>query len=127
MTKTNKIAFLGKAGSHSDLACRAVFKDSQTTGCISFTEVFETVENGDADLALIPVDNTLAGRVADVHHLLPYSPLKIIGEHFQKIEHALIGVPGAAIGEITDVHSHVHALPQCREIISDHNLVKHVR
>jgi prephenate dehydratase len=78
-----------------------------------------------ADLAMIPVDNTLAGRVADVHYLILNGELHIIGEQFQLIRHCLLGLPGAKLEELTDVHSHVHALPQCKKIIEELQLVKH--
>jgi prephenate dehydratase len=75
---------------------------------------------------MIPVDNTLAGRVADVHHLLPAKNLFIIGEHFQPISMCLLGLKGSKVSELTDVHSHVHALPQCRKAIKELNLKPHV-
>ncbi len=115
--KSNKIAFQGYAGAYSDLACRAVYPQMETLPCDSFEEAFTAVREGLADLAMIPVDNTLAGRVADVHHLLPQGGLYIIGEHFQPIHHALLGVKGATIEDLQFVHSHVHAIPQCRKMI----------
>lgn len=114
----NKIvAFQGSPGAYSDLACRAAFPGAQTLPCDSFESAFIAVQDGRADLAVIPIDNTLAGRVADVHHLLPDSGLHIIGELFQPISHCLLGVPGATITDIRRIHSHVHALPQCRNLI----------
>ena len=89
-------------------------------------DAFGAVREGVARLAMIPVDNTLAGRVADVHHFLPKSGLSIIGEHFLKIEHALLGVKGSVIGDLKHVHSHLHALPQCRKLIKELGLVPHV-
>jgi prephenate dehydratase len=74
---------------------------------------------------MIPVDNTLAGRVADVHHLIPGGELYIIGEHFQLIRHCLLGLPGATIEDITDVHTHIHAISQCRNIIQELNVTSH--
>lgn len=123
---TQKIAFQGAAGAYSDLACRTVFKGVETLPCASFEDAFEAVTDGSADLAMIPVDNSIAGRVADVHHLLPESNLYIIGEHFQPVRHALLGVKGAKKDELTDVHSHIHALPQCRKLISRLKLKAHV-
>jgi prephenate dehydratase len=84
------------------------------------------MKNGKADLAIIAVDNTLAGRVADVHRLLPKSELHIIGETFEPIHHALLGIRGTQKEKLTDVHSHVHALPQCQKIIADLGLKQHV-
>lgn len=111
------VAFQGSAGAYSDLACREAFPNAQTVPCDSFESAFIAVQDGRADLAVIPIDNTIAGRVADVHHLIPRSDLHIIGEVFQPIRHCLLGVPGATIDGIKRIHSHVHALPQCRKII----------
>lgn len=121
-----KIAFQGAVGAYSDLACRTAFPDMETLPCNSFFEAFKAVREDKADLAMIPVDNTLAGRVADVHHLMPKGGLRIIGEHFQPIRHSLLGVPGAKKEDLKDVYSHIHALPQCRDIIRDLNLIEHV-
>lgn len=121
-----KIAFQGAKGAYSDMACHQLFPNAQTTACISFDMAFETLKNGDADLAVIPIENTLAGRVADVHHLLPTSNLHIIGEHFLPIRHCLLGVSGTKLSHITDVYSHVHALPQCRNFIKQHTLTSHI-
>lgn len=114
------------AGAYSDLACRKAFPELQTVPCVSFDAAFRAVREQKADLAMIPVDNSLAGRVADVHHLIPNGRLYIIGEHFQKIRHCLLGIPGATIDGLTDVHSHVHAIPQCKNIIEQLGLVSHV-
>ncbi len=123
---TRKISFQGAHGAYSDIACREVFPDLETVPCDTFEEAFAAVQGGATDLAMIPVDNTLAGRVADVHHFLPKSGLSIIGEHFLKIEHALLGVKGAKIADLKHVHSHLHALPQCRKIIKELGLKPHV-
>lgn len=125
--KVKKIAFQGMAGAYSDLACRTVFKDLETIPCASFEDAFKAVQNGEADLAMIPVDNSLAGRVADVHHLLPKSNLYIIGEYFLPVEHALLGVKGARIDNLKYVHSHIHALPQCRKMIQRYGLTQRVQ
>jgi prephenate dehydratase len=126
-TTAQTIAFQGAIGAYSDLACREVFPGAQTLPCENFYKAFLAVQNNQADLAMIPVDNTLAGRVADVHRLLPASGLHIIGETFQPIRHALLGIKGAKIGQLTDVHSHIHALPQCQKIINKLGLTQHVR
>lgn len=119
---TNLIAFQGETGANSDLACRAVHPDMKTLPCTTFEDTFASVRDGQADLALIPIDNSVAGRVADIHHLLPDSGLHIIGEHFQRVEHHLLAVKGAALAELTHVHSHVHALNQCRNFIQEHGI-----
>lgn len=126
MSKYKRIAFQGLLGAYSDLACRAAYPELETVPCVSFDAAFRAVRENRADLAMIPVDNSLAGRVADVHFLIPEGSLYIIGEHFQKIRHLLLGVPGATIDQLTDVYSHVHALPQCRNIITELDLERHV-
>lgn len=114
------------SGAYSDLACRNAFPDLTTIPCVSFEAAFRAVQDEVADLAMIPVDNSLAGRVADVHSLIPGGNLFIIGEYFQRIRHCLLGLPGAKLSEITDIHSHVHAIPQCKKIIDDMGLTRHV-
>lgn len=121
-----KISFQGFHGAYSDLACREVYPGLETVPCNTFEEAFAAVQGGDTDLAMIPIDNTLAGRVADVHHLMPKSGLHIIGEHFLKVDHALMGVKGASIEGLKYVHSHIHALPQCRKIIKELGLKSYV-
>jgi prephenate dehydratase len=126
MAKNNLIAFQGSAGAYSDMACRSMFPGRETLPCPSFDEAFRAVREKKAELAMIPVDNTLAGRVADVHHLLPDGGLFIIGEHFEPIRHALLGVKGAKLEDVKHVHSHAHAIPQCRKIIKQLKLKTHV-
>ncbi|TCS65032.1 prephenate dehydratase [Varunaivibrio sulfuroxidans] len=116
-TAANTIAFQGAPGANSDLACRSVHPDMNTLPCATFEDTIAAVHAHRARLAMIPIENTVAGRVADIHHLLPNSGLHIIAEHFQRIDHYLLGVPGATIDELTHVHSHVHALNQCRRTI----------
>jgi len=121
-----KISFQGAKGAYSDMAARELYTDAATLPCATFDDAFGAVKNGKADFAVIPIDNTLAGRVADVHHLLPNSGLYIIGEHFLPINHCLLGLKGATVSDIKDVHSHVHAIPQCRKFIRNHNLTPHI-
>lgn len=109
------IAFQGAPGAYSDLACRTAYPDWTTLPCGSFEGAFGAVENGHAALAMIPIENSLAGRVADIHHLLPGTGLHIVGEHFQRVQHQLLAVPGASLQSIKRVRSHVHALGQCRK------------
>jgi prephenate dehydratase len=118
-----RIAYQGEPGSNSHLACQEAHPEAEAVPCASFEDCFAAVENGDADLAMIPIDNSLAGRVADIHHFLPASPLHIVGEHFLRIRFALLGVPGATLDDVRAVHSHVHALGQCRKVIREHGLV----
>ncbi|MCZ7446597.1 prephenate dehydratase [Agrobacterium rhizogenes] len=114
---TNRIAFQGEFGANSDMACRDMFPDMEPLPCPTFEDAFNAIENGEADLGMIPIENTLAGRVADIHHLLPESRLHIIGEYFMPIRFQLMVVPGVTKDEIRTVHSHIHALGQCRKII----------
>jgi prephenate dehydratase len=104
------------------MACRAVFPELNTMPCKAFEDVFQTVHDGTARLAMIPVENSVAGRVADIHHLLPNSGLHIIGEHFQRVSHRLLAPKGATIDGLKRVHSHVHALSQCRHLIRELDL-----
>ena len=123
---TKKIAFQGAKGAYSDIACRRAYPEWESLPSTSFADAFVKTRTGEADLAMIPIDNTLAGRVADVHRLLPKGGLSIIGEHFQAIHHALVGVKGAKIEDAKHVHSHVHALPQCQKLINQYGLESHV-
>ena len=124
--KYKKISFQGAYGAYSDLSCRNLYPNLETVPCNSFEKAFNTVIEGEADLAMIPVDNSLAGRVADVHHIIPKSGLHVIGEFFLPIKHTLLGIKGAKIEDITDVHSHVHAIPQCRKVIKKLNINSHI-
>ncbi len=117
IAKTNRISFQGDFGANSDMACRDVFPDMEPLPCQTFEDAFNAVESGDADLAMIPIENTLAGRVADIHYLLPESRLHIIGEYFMPIQFQLMVLPGTKLEDIKTVHSHVHALGQCRKIV----------
>ena len=99
--------------------CQQAYPDWEPLPCASFEDAFAAVENGDADLAMIPIDNSIAGRVADIHHFLPTSTLKIVGERFLRIQFALMALPEASIGSLRTVHSHVHALGQCRGVIRE--------
>ncbi|UPA24864.1 prephenate dehydratase [Shinella oryzae] len=115
--KTNRIAFQGEYGANSDMASRDMFPDMDPLPCQTFEDAFLAVENGDADLAMIPIENTIAGRVADIHHLLPESRLHIVGEYFMPIRFQLMVLPGVTKEEVRTVHSHIHALGQCRKIV----------
>jgi prephenate dehydratase len=115
--KTNRIAFQGEPGANSDTACRNMFPDMEPLPCPTFEDALNAVETGKADLAMIPIENTIAGRVADIHHLLPESKLHIVGEYFLPIHFQLMVLPGVARKEISTVHSHIHALGQCRKYI----------
>ncbi len=118
--KTNKIAFQGELGANSDAACRQMFPDMQTLPSPTFEDAFNAVETGKADLAMIPIENTIVGRIADIHHLLPESKLHIVGEHFLPIHFQLMMKKGGKIGDIKSVHSQIPALGQCRTIVRKH-------
>jgi prephenate dehydratase len=108
------VAFQGAPGANSDLACRLVFPGVPTLPCAAFEDVFAAVRDGRAQRAMIPVENSIHGRVADIHHLLPEGGLKIVGEHFQPIHHCLLALPGTGLAELREAHSHVQALGQTR-------------
>jgi len=94
--------------------------------CATFEDALNAISDGSADLGMIPIENSIAGRVADIHHLMPKSGLYIVGEYFLPIHFQLLGLPDARIEDLTDVHSHVHALGQCRNIIRTLGLRGHV-
>jgi prephenate dehydratase len=122
VTDRRRIAYQGEPGANSHMVCEQHYPDWESVPCASFEDVFAAVEAGDADLAMIPIDNSIAGRVADIHHFLPASGLHIVAEHFLRIRFHLMAVPGSSLGDIKTVHSHVHALGQCRRIIREHGL-----
>ena len=121
----NVIAFMGVAGTNSDLACRKACPYMDTLPCPSFEDVFEAVSSGKAAVGMIPIENSYAGRVAEIHNLLPKTKLHIVGEYFQKIEHVLVGTKGAKLEGITDVYSHPQALLQCREHLREMKVKTH--
>ncbi|SDW70035.1 prephenate dehydratase [Arthrobacter sp. yr096] len=121
-TMSQKIAYQGEPGANSDLACKEMFPDLESVPCASFEDAFELVSTGEVDLAMIPIENSIAGRVADIHVLLPQSKLQIVGEYFLPIRFDLLGIPGSTIEGATEVHSHIHALGQCRRIIREAGL-----
>jgi prephenate dehydratase len=111
------ISFQGERGANSHIACEEVFPDWTVLPSPTFEDAFAAVSEGQAGLAMIPIENSIAGRVADIHHLLPTSGLHIVGEHFLPIHFQLMALPGTRLEDIKSVHSHVHALGQCRKII----------
>ena len=113
------IAFQGAPGAYSDLACREVFPKLTTLPCAAFEDAISAVRRGRARLAMLPIENSVAGRVADIHHLMPDSGLHIIAEHFQRVNHHLLAPKGASLGSLKTVRSHVHALSQCRKLIRE--------
>ncbi|NBX03911.1 MAG: prephenate dehydratase [Alphaproteobacteria bacterium] len=121
----NTIAFMGVEGANADLACRQSQPYMMTLPCPSFEDVFEAVESGKAKLGMIPIENSQAGRVAEIHNLMPRTSLHIIGEYFQPIEHCLMAPKGAKIEDVREVYSHPQALMQCRENLRKMELKTH--
>ena len=117
MTKTMKIAFQGEPGANSHIAIVEAYPDAEPLPCATFEDALAAIASGEADLGMIPIENSVAGRVADIHHLLPASGLHIVGEWFLPISHQLMALKGAGLADIKTVESHVHALGQCRRII----------
>ncbi len=122
----NKIAFQGELGANSHIACREVHPDFEPLPCPTFEDVFQAAATGEAKLAMIPVENSIAGRVADIHHLLPTSPLQIIAEHFMPIRFQLMGLPGAKLADIKGAHSHIMGLGQCRNFMRSRGITAKV-
>jgi len=116
------IAFQGQLGANSHMACSAVYPDMTHLPCGGFEDAFAAVRDGEALYGMIPVENSVMGRVADIHHLLPESGLYIVGEHFQRVNHHLLGVPGSKLEDLKRVESQLPALSQCRDFIRTHKL-----
>src|SRR5246127_4993759 len=117
MTKKLKIAFQGEPGANSHIAIVEAFPGAEPMPCATFEDALGAISGGEADLGMIPIENSVAGRVADIHHLLPASGLHIVGEYFLPIRHQLMALKGVKLADIKTVESHVHALGQCRRII----------
>jgi len=117
MKRRKKIAFQGELGANSHIACNQAYRGYEPLPCPTFEDAFAAVRTGRAELAMIPIDNSVAGRVADIHHLMPRSGLHIVGEWFLPVQHQLMAPKGASLKTIKTVESHVHALGQCRNII----------
>src|ERR1700675_3647044 len=117
MTKKLKIAFQGEPGANSHIAIAEAYPAAEPLPCATFEDALAAISSGEADLGMIPIENSVAGRVADIHHLLPQSGLFIVGEYSLPIHHQLMAPRGANLTDIKTVESHVHALGQCRRII----------
>ena len=117
-----RIAFQGKEGAYSHLACQETYPEMDVLPRESFEDAFAAVENGEAALGMIPIENSRAGRVADIHHLLPESALYIVAEHFQAVQHCLLAPPGATLEGLRLVMSHDQGLAQCRHLIGELDL-----
>jgi prephenate dehydratase len=110
----DRIVYQGEPGANSHLACREAFPDMEAVACPTFEDALQAVKSGEARLAMIPIENSVAGRVADIHHLLPEADLYIVGEHFLRVRHQLMALPNASLQTIKRVLSHTQALGQCR-------------
>jgi prephenate dehydratase len=122
MTKKLKIAFQGEPGANSHIAIVEAYPDAEPMPCATFEDALSAISSGEADLGMIPIENSVAGRVADIHHLLPDSGLFIIGEWFLPVHHQLMAPRGAKLSDIKRVESHVHALGQCRRVIRERGI-----
>jgi prephenate dehydratase len=112
-----RVSYQGEPGANSHLACREVFPDFEAAGCATFEDALAAVKSGDARYAMIPIENSVAGRVADIHHLLPNAGLHIVGEHFLRVRHQLMALPGASLLTVKKALSHTQALGQCRNTL----------
>jgi prephenate dehydratase len=117
MTRPDTIAFQGEPGANSHIACLDAFPSARPLPCATFEDAFAAVSSGEVDLGMIPIDNSVAGRVADIHHLMPTSDLNIVGEYFLPVRHQLMAVKGATLATVRQAHSHVQALGQCRNTL----------
>ena len=122
MKQKIKVAFQGEKGAYSHLASLEIFPNINPQACLTFEEAFRLASDNSEYKIIIPIENSLAGRVADIHYLIPKYKLQIHGEHFQKVNHNLLGVKGSKIKDIKSVRSHAHAISQCRKIIVENNL-----
>ena len=120
MNTNFKFSFQGVNGAYSELAGIDLYPNYNSIPCKTFEEMFEKVRDQEAEIAIVPIENSRAGRVGDTQRLIPDSKLKIIGEYFLEVNHCLLGVPGSTMQEIKRVHSHEQAIAQCRN-----NLIKH--
>ena len=119
------VVYQGEPGANSHIACTEVFPDWETVNKPTFEDAFAAVVEGPADLAMIPIENTIAGRVADIHHLMPVSGLNIVGEFFLPLQHQLMAVKGATLETVKMAYSHPHALAQCRIALKKLGLMPH--
>ena len=117
-----KVAFQGEKGAYSHLACLEVFPNADAIACSTFEETFQLAKDNSEYKIVIPIENSLAGRVADIHYLIPKYKLQIHAEHFQKVTHNLLGIKGSKIKDIKTVRSHSQAIGQCNKMISENKL-----
>jgi len=123
MKEKIKVAFQGEKGAYSHLACLEVFPDVEAKACSTFEDAFQLAKDDSEYKIVIPIENSLAGRVADIHYLIPKYKLQIHAEHFQKVNHNLLGIKGSKISDIKTVRSHAQALGQAQKFVSDRKLI----
>ena len=123
--RSKRIAFQGEPGAYANLAARQAVPHAEAVPRPTFEDAIEAAKSGDTDLVIIPVENSLIGRIADIHHLLPESGLHIVGEHFMPIRHQLLGLKDATLEGITSVYSQAPALAQCRNLLRETKLQVH--
>lgn len=121
--KNTSIVYQGEPGANSHLACLHAFADLTPVAAATFEDAIAAIQSGTARYAMIPIENSVAGRVTDIHHLLPESGLFIVGEHFERIRHQLLALPDAKMENLKTVHSHTMALGQCRVTMRDLGLI----
>ena len=112
-----KVAFQGEMGAYSHIACEKLFPGSLIKACSTFEETFQLASDNPTYKIVIPIENSLAGRVADIHYLIPKYKLQIHAEHFHKVSHNLLGIPGTTLNDIKRIHSHEQGIAQCRNKI----------
>tara|TARA_Y100000590_G_scaffold289345_1_gene325699 strand:- start:28 stop:873 length:846 start_codon:yes stop_codon:yes gene_type:complete len=122
MSKKIKIAFQGEKGAYSHLASLEIFPDAEIKACATFEDTFRLAKENSEYKIVIPIENSLVGRVADIHYLIPKYKLQIHAEHFQKVTHNLLGIKGSKMEKIKTVRSHSHAIGQCQKIIIKNKL-----
>src|SRR5271154_2463595 len=125
IANAKRVAFQGEPGAYANLAARESVPHAAAIPKPTFEDAIEAANSGDTDLVIIPVENSLIGRIADIHHLLPDSGLHIVGEHFLPIRHQLLGIKGAKLEDVREVYSQGPARAQCRTILRERKLVAH--
>jgi prephenate dehydratase len=125
ISRAKRVAFQGEPGAYANLAAREALPHVAAVPCPTFDDAVDAVRSGETDLCIIPVENSLHGRIADIHHLLPEAGLYIVGEHFHRVRHQLLGIKGTSLDKITDVYSQAPALGQCRKIVKELKLTAH--
>jgi prephenate dehydratase len=125
ISRAKRVAFQGEPGAYANLAAREALPHVMAVPFPTFDDAVEAVRTGETDLCIIPVENSLHGRIADIHHLLPDAGLYIVGEHFHRVRHQLLGLKGSKLADLRTVYSQGPALGQCRKLIRELKLTAH--